>query len=374
AYFPAVEAAIDRARYEIFLEAYIYQDDAIGRRIGAALRRAAARGADVHVLIDGYGSKALTRDVRDRLWSDGVKALIFRPQISPWTFRRKRLRRMHRKVLVVDREIAFVGGINMVEDRDATGAPADRYDYAVAVQGPLVDSIRLSARRLWSTVAWSSLRRGTRSRGALPSPAVAGGAMNAAFVTRDNFHHRRDIEAAYMGAIQRAESEIILAHAYFLPGVDFRHALIRAAERGVRVVVLLQGKVEYLLEYYASRALYGNLLDGGVEIYEYGKGFLHAKVAVVDGHWATVGSSNLDPFSLLLSREANVVVEDETFGETLANSLKRTVATDGRRILPDDWKRQAASVRFLSWLSYGLLRWMRGISGYTRAYGPSGEE
>ncbi len=143
--------------------------------------------------------------------------------------------------------------------------------------------------------------------------------MSAAFVVRDNFRHRRDIETAYMRAIEQAESEIILAHAYFLPGLDFRHALINAAGRGVRVVLLLQGRVEYLLQHYATRALYGNLLDGGIEIYEYRKSFLHAKVAVIDGHWATVGSSNIDPYSLLLSREANVVVDDEAFGATLAH-------------------------------------------------------
>ena len=166
--------------------------------------------------------------------------------------------------------------------------------------------------------------------------------MSAAFLMRDNFHHRRDIEAAYMRAIKQAESEIILAHAYFLPGRDFRHALINAAGRGVRVVLLLQGKVEYLLEHYGSRALYGSFLDAGIEIYEYHKSFLHAKVAVIDGHWATVGSSNIDPFSLLLAREANVVVDDEGFAATLAQSLKKTVETDGRQILADDWKRQPA--------------------------------
>ena len=140
--------------------------------------------------------------------------------------------------------------------------------------------------------------------------------MSAAFLVRDNFHHRRDIEPAYMRAIKQAGSEIILAHAYFLPGLEFRHALIHAARRGVRVVLLLQGRMEYLLQHYASRALYGNFLDAGIEIYEYRQNFLHAKVAVIDGHWATVGSSNIDPFSLFLSREANVVIDDEAFGAT----------------------------------------------------------
>jgi cardiolipin synthase len=175
-----------------------------------------------------------------------------------------------------------------------------------------------------------------------------------------------------MRAIEQAKSEIILAHAYFLPGLDFRHALINAAGRGVRVVLLLQGRVEYFLQHYASRALYGSFLDAGIEIYEYRASFLHAKAAVIDGHWATVGSSNIDPFSLLLSREANVVVDDEEFGATLTQSLKRTMETDGRRILRDNWKQQPAYFRFMSWLSYGLLRLMMAISGYARETGRAG--
>jgi cardiolipin synthase len=368
-YFPAIETAIDQASQEIYLEAYIYQNDAAGQRIADALKRAARRGVNVYVLIDGYGSKDLPRSVLDRLRADGVQILIYRPQISPWTFRRERLRRMHRKIVVVDREIAFVGGINIIADWEKADAMPPRYDFAVAVQGPLVDVIRLSAQRLWSMVAWSTFRKGTFRAGALPASLFTGGAMNAAFLVRDNFHHRRDIEAAYLGAIKQAESEIILANAYFLPGKDFRRALIAAARRGVRVVLLLQGRFDHLLQHYASRALFGNFLAAGLEIYEYHQSFLHAKVAVIDGHWATVGSSNIDPFSLLLAREANVVVDDETFAATLTESLKKTMETDGRRIPPDLWEQQPAGLRFLGWLCYGLLRLMMGISGYAPEVG-----
>lgn len=363
-YFPAIEAAIDRATHEIYLETYIYENDTTGRRIADALKRAAQRGVNVYMLIDGYGSKDLPQNMLDYLRVDGVKALVFRPKISPWTFRRERLRRMHRKVVVVDREIAFVGGINIIDDRETTGDMPLRFDYAVAVEGPLVDEIRLSARRLWTMVAWSRFRKGTVCGGALPDTTFAHGQMNAAFLVRDNFRHRREIETTYLNAIEQAKSEIFLAHAYFLPGLDFRHALITAAGRGVRVVLLLQGKVEYFLQHYASRALYGSLLDAGIEIYEYSKGFLHAKVAVIDGHWATVGSSNIDPFSLLLSREANVVVDDKAFGAVLTQSLKLTVETDACRIFADNWKQQPMSVRLMCWLSYGLLRLLMGISGY----------
>ncbi|MFO7813815.1 MAG: cardiolipin synthase ClsB [Pelovirga sp.] len=369
AYFPAIETAIDRACHEIYLETYIYQNDAIGQRIAEALQRAARRGVHVYVLIDGYGSKDLPRSMRNQLRDDGIQILVYRPKISPWTFRRKRLRRMHRKIVVVDREIAFVGGINIIADWEETYAMPPRYDFAVSVQGPLVDVIRLSAQRLWSMVAWKHFRKGTVRSGVLPVSTFSGGTMSAAFLVRDNFRHRRDIEAAYMGAIKQAKSEIIIASAYFLPGVDFRHALINAAGQGVRVVLLLQGKSDHPLQRYASQALYGNFLAAGIEIYEYHLSFLHAKAAVIDRFWATVGSSNIDPFSLLLSREANVVINDPAFATTLAQSMEKTMETDGQRILADNWKQQSTGLRFLSWLSYGWLRLMMGISGYARAYG-----
>lgn len=373
-YFPALEAAFDRARHEIYLETYIYEDDATGRLIAEAMQRAVRRGVKVRVLIDGYGSKDLPRSMLDRLRAGGVQTHIYRPNISPWTLRRKRLRRMHRKIAVVDREIAFVGGINILDDRGPTGAMAPRYDYAVAVEGPLVDEIRPAVQRLWATATRRYFRKGMDRGEAPPAGTSAGGQMSAAFLVRDNIRHRRDIEAAYLRAITQAKSEIIIANAYFLPGLDFRHVLIKAAGRGVRVVLLLQGRVEYLLQHYATRALYGNFLDAGIEIYEYRPSFLHAKVAVVDDHWATVGSSNIDPYSLLFSREANVVVDNQEFAATLSQSLKRTMATDGRRILRDNWKQQPAWLRFMSWLSYGLLRLMMGIGASAGENGPAKSE
>ncbi|MDY0292422.1 MAG: cardiolipin synthase ClsB [Desulfuromonadaceae bacterium] len=363
-YFPALETAFDRAQHEIYLEIYFYKNDATGRRIAKALKRAAVRGVNVFLLIDGYGSRALPQSMLDYLQTDGVTVLTFRPKISPWTFQRIRLRRMHWKVAVVDREIAFVGGINIIDDRKATDTLPPRYDYALAVEGPLVEVIRLAARRLWSRVAWNHFRKGVPRSAPPPVPTFTGGQMSAAFLVRDNFRHRRDIEKAYLHAIEQAQSEIILAHAYFLPGLDFRHALIEAAARGVNVILLLQGKVDHLLQYYAVRALYGNFLAGGVDIYEYNTGFLHAKVGVIDGVWATVGSSNLDPYSLLLSKEANVVVVDAGFGATLTQSLKQTITTDCQQIVKNRWSQQPVYYRFVCWLCYGFLRFMLSISGY----------
>ena len=365
AYFPAMEAALDLAIHEIYLESYIFKNDNTGRRIAEALRRAALRGVKTHVLIDGFGSNDLPKTMVDYLKAAGVMVLKFRPKTSPWTLQRQRLRRLHRKIVVVDQTIAFVGGINIIDDVDMPHETSPRYDYAVSVEGPLVKVIYASARRVWRRVAWTRLRSGwgRDSHGYAFTPEP-GGRMGAAFLVRNNIRHRRDIEDAYLQAIGEAQSEIILANAYFFPGLNFRHALLDAVGRGVRVILLLQGRVEYRLLHYASHALYGNFLDAGIEIHEYHKSLMHAKVAVIDGHWATVGSSNLDPFSLLLALEANVVVVDEDFAKTLKVSLELAIRTGARRIFKGDLKTQNLGMRLANWLSYGLVRFMTGMTGY----------
>ena len=374
AYFPAIETALDRAIHEIYLESYIFENDNTGRRIAEALRRAARRGVKTHVLIDGFGSNGLPKTMVEFLEAAGVMVLKFRPNVSPWTFKRQRLRRLHRKMVVVDQQMAFVGGINIIDDIDIPGETWPRYDYAVCVEGPLVKAIHDSAHRVWRRVARTRFRPGWGREKDRQAPLTGPmGRMRAAFVVRDNIRHRRDIEDAYLQAIGQAKFEIILANAYFFPGLNFRHALLDAARRGVRVVLLLQGKVEYRLLHYASHALYGSFLDAGMEIYEYHKSLMHTKVAVIDEHWATVGSSNLDPLSLLLALEANVVVMDEDFAGDLKGSLAAAIKAGARRVFKRDWRTQTFGMRLASWLSYGLVRFMTGMTGYVPPGKQSGQ-
>ncbi len=365
AYISAIEAAMDGAVHEIYLESYIYDGDKTGRRIAEALRKASLHGVRTHLLIDGFGSNKLPNTMIEYLESAGVMVRKFGPKISPWTLRRRRLRRLHRKIVVVDMTIAFVGGMNICDDLDSPDHSAPRFDFAVSVEGPLVKEIYSSCHKLWTQVTWTHSPTAASSnldrKVPLPKP---GGDMDAAFLVRNNFRHRRDIEMAYLRAIEEAQGEIILANAYYLPGRNFRHALFAAARRGVRVVLLLQGRGDHWLLHYASKALYGSFLDAGIEIHEYHRSFLHAKVAVVDDHWATVGSSNLDPFSLLLALEANIVVEDRLFATTLKRSLDEAIATGATQVWADEWRSQPLMLRLISWLSYGLVRVMTGLAGY----------
>ena len=365
-YFPALMAEIDAARSEIHLETYIFAADAAGRAVAAALGRAARRGVAVQVLVDGFGSQDLDRELVREMRQAGVRFLVYRPQISPWTLRRARLRRLHRKVAVVDARAAFVGGINVVDDTDGEGVTAPRFDYAVRIEGPLVMRLHQVVKRLWNLVCATQLRARSPEPGRLP-PAQFRGHQRAALAIRDNVGHRRDIEQAYLAAIGQARSEILIANAYFFPGRTFRRALADAAARGVRVVLLLQGKVEYVLQHYATRSLYGTLLDAGVEIHEYHRSYLHAKVAVIDRHWATVGSSNIDPFSLLLAREANVVVEDDGFAGELRQSLLAAMAEGAEQVKRERWRDQPWTTRVLTRVCYELARIITGVFAYGRA-------
>ncbi|MFN3565036.1 MAG: cardiolipin synthase ClsB, partial [Burkholderiaceae bacterium] len=313
-YFPRLLAAIDAARRSIHLETYIFADDNIGQRVAFALAAAASRGVQVHVIIDGFGGGEHARRLVRELGAQGVEVRIYRPE-RWWRLERRLLRRLHRKIAVIDDAIAFVGGINIIDDHNHRGAErgrlGPRFDFAVACEGPIVAPIALAGKRLWWTLSFVDP---TERAGPLPqlagqprTPYFADG-VRASLLLRDNLRHRRTIERAYLEAIGGARGDIVIACAYFLPGRRFRAALLDAAARGVRVRLLLQGRVEYSLQHHAQRALYHQFLAGGIEIHEYVPSYLHAKVAVIDGFWSTVGSSNIDPYSLLLAREANVVV------------------------------------------------------------------
>jgi cardiolipin synthase len=363
-FFPALIEAIATAACEVHIETYIFSDDVTGRSIVDALVAAAQRGVTVRVLVDGFGARDFPQGLGQRLAASGAMVEIYRPEVAQLRLRRHRLRRLHRKLAVIDGRLAFVGGINIIDDRDAPH-PAPRFDYAVRVEGPLVARIHASVRHLWRLVGWAKLQhRPPRLPGSPCAQDRPAGTMTAAFLIRDNLRHRRDIEDAYLDAIGRARTGVLLASAYFLPGRRFRHTLLDAAARGVSVTILLQGKVEHALLHYATQAIYRQLLAGGVRIFEYHPGFLHAKVAVVDGAWATVGSSNIDPFSLLLAREANVVVRDHGFAAQLAASLQRAIGNAAREVVTADLARRSLTARTLRWLAYSLVRLLLGITRY----------
>jgi cardiolipin synthase len=360
-FFPSLLEAIELAQQSVCLETYIFSDDISGQRIASALCAAAQRGVKVQILLDGFGSSDFPATRLQDLQRAGVQVLWFRRESERFSLRRKRLRRLHRKLALVDEKIAFVGGINIQDDSDGT-MTRPRLDYAVRVEGAVTTEVLSTMRRLWFVVSWANFRR--RDKPSWPSNFVAETASPVRLLLRDNFRHRREIEHAYLKAIDAAEIEIIIANAYFLPGRKFRRALQQARLRGVRVILLLQGRVEYRLQHYATLALYDDLLSSDIEIFEYQRSYLHAKVAVIDRHWATVGSSNIDPFSLWLAREANLEINDAGFAEALRADLWREIEQGARKIEFSIWRRRQWLTHILLMASYGMVRWLLGALGY----------
>ncbi len=312
-FFPAVFEAIRNARHEVLLETFILAEDKVGRELRDALVEASRRGARVDVLVDGYGSANLSVAFIETLVDAGVRLRTFDPGWRLFGQRLNVWRRMHRKLVVVDGRQAFIGGINYSADHLEDFGAMAKQDYAVQVEGPLVEVMR--------RFALKAIRR----EHADPSPGDAeqagAGGVQAMFVTRDNHHHRNDIERHYRAAIRTAKTRVTIANAYFFPGYRVLRQLSAAAKRGVDVRLILQGEPDMPIVKKAARLLYEHLQRDGVKVHEYCRRPLHGKVAVVDDDWATVGSSNLDPLSLALNLEANVILRGGGFAKELRERL-----------------------------------------------------
>jgi cardiolipin synthase len=323
AYFPALIAAIDGAKYDILFETYIFAEDEVAGSVQAALIAAARRGVKVRVVVDWFGTG---HRVATRLGIAFAKGGVHYRVFNPW-FRRGSAR-SHRKIAVVDRQVAFVGGINVNDDLlcdydPHEPLPAPRWDFAVQVRGPLVAEIHREAQAQWARVGHMNLlRRIELYREMRKQPAAQGDRpTQAGFVVRDNLRNRHMIQRAYLHALGHAKETVLLANPYFAPGRKLREALAQAAQRGVDVRLLI-GVGEFRLQDAVAHSFYPMLLAAGVKIYEYRKTQLHAKVAVIDDDWATVGSSNCDGLSLFVNQEANVVVKDADFARSMRERIE----------------------------------------------------
>ncbi len=385
-FFPELIRALDAARSHIQLETYIFDFHGDGAYVAAALERAGRRGVRVWVVVDGVGTPKLKEEWRARFDSAGVEWRVYSPLGTLGLLIPSRWRRLHRKLCVVDGHVAFCGGINILDDlHDPQHGTlkSPRLDFAVCATGALVQQVQEATTQLWWRMqavrhvrqqnfpeAFSSFRAaGLHMPWLHDTRHVHGDTLvaKAGLLLRDNLLHRGQIEKAYRRAIGLARHDIVIANAYFLPGRKLRQALVHAALRGVRVRLLLQGRYEYFMQYHAARPVYRQMLEAGVEIYEYAESFLHAKVAVIDAQhdrpWATVGSSNLDPFSLLLAREANVVVADPFFAKRLREGLEQAMSSKSQRIMPQALLERSQFQRAMDWIAFGLMRlaiWLTG--------------
>lgn len=357
-FFPRVFEVIRQARRRIYIETFILLDDEVGRDLKAALCEAAARGVEIDVLADGFGSEPLGEAYRAELADAGIRLHMYEPRRRLFGMRTNPFRRLHRKIVLVDGVCAFVGGINFCCDQLLKSGPRALQDYAVELRGPIVGDIENFV-----------VRSKTAADLPLPTRAGAGGLdrgqARVRFVTRDNHRHPTDIEREYRIAIRAAQHEILIANAYFFPGYRLLRDIRSAARRGVRVTIVVQGNPDMPIVTVVARWLYHYLVPAGVRISEFCERPMHAKVAVIDGRWATVGSSNLDPLSLSLNLEANVIIDDRDFSRLLGDRLRGLIEESckpvtAERVPKRTWWRVASSVVVFHFLRH-YPRWANWI-------------
>ncbi len=309
--FPRMLEAIRGARQAVHLEVYQFSRDGVGEEFRAALSGAARRGVRVSVVLDGWGTALDGRWLQAMLRGDGCRVRIYNPLTSLVT---GRFRRNHRKLLLVDGKVAFLGGINICDAFGgggilgaSGGRGAEWLDLALEVRGPAVEWLE---RRL----------RGSRE----PSPP------GRVHIRLSGMGGARPLRRRYRKAFGAAEKEILAAHSYFIPDRRFVRSITAAARRGVKVTLLLAGRSDVPLARAATRRLYRPLLAAGVDIREWTRSVHHAKVSVVDRTRLLVGSFNLDPLSLS-NLESLVEVEDAAVAESARRWIEASLA-DARRV------------------------------------------
>ena len=323
----AMFEAMAAARDHINIHTYILDGGEIGQKLAALLAAKVKSGVKVHVMYDSVGSIGTPKAYFQGLRDAGVAVCEFNPVQQVETVNH----RNHRKITVVDGKVAFTGGINIsrVYASGSLGrghAPSDPLrdgwrDTQVELRGPVVQAFAHGFERIWESQHCAAL-----PARALPASRPVAGPRVVKVLESDPQDRQNRIYTALLAAIDAAQRRIDLTMAYFAPGTDMIQALAGAARRGVDVTLVLPGRSDFSLVLHAGRAYYDDLLDAGVHIYEMDDAVMHAKTAVVDGVWSTVGSSNMDWRSFVANHEVNAIVIGRDFGEALEAQFRLDLA------------------------------------------------
>jgi cardiolipin synthase len=337
--FPAMLAAIEKASKYVFIEFYIFRDDPVGIKFTDALIDAARRGIEVRLLYDSCGCRHIRRAFWERVTKEGVEVRSFHP-LSIKNLKQY-LHRDHRKILVVDGEVGFTGGMNIGEEYWAQmeGVKSWR-DLMVSLRGPAVADLLEVFRESWVEAGGKWFLLG-QYRG-------SGNSGERRVITLSNASTQRalSLRKAYLLGIHTAQETINIMDPYFIPGRSLISSLKTAVKRGVDVKLLLPGKSDVTTVKFASEALYEELLTSGVKIYEKQGTILHGKTTIIDGYWTIIGSSNLDSRSFNFNYECNFGILDEEISREMVDAFRRDLLTS-REVSLEEWKNRPLSNRVL---------------------------
>ena len=343
--YPAIMDAIRRARRTITYAQYSYEDGKIARDLAEALAERCRAGVTVHVLLDSVGTLSMPREYVELMSRDGCQVVTFRP-IGPFGLGSAN-NRNHRRILVVDGRIGFTGGSGVGSKWAGNGRVADHWrDTDVRIEGPVVEYLQGAFAENWVEAT------GVVLGGAdyFPAPNGAKGQTRAQIIRSGPRAGSYSMYTTFLLALSSARRSIKITNPYVLLDEQMIETLVQAARRGVRISFLVPGVIDHPLVRHAGRRQFGRLLEEGVEIHEYTAALLHAKTMVIDGIWATVGSTNLDHRSFRLNDELNVVAYDPGF----AAQLERVFEDDlryARRVDLEAWRDRGIKGRMLEFLA-----------------------
>jgi len=350
--FPAMLAAIRGARRRVLLETYILRSDWVGEQFADALGERARAGVTCRVIFDSLGSFGISAQFLRRLTAAGVSFIEYAP-IAPWRQRWGITRRDHQKILVVDDEVAFVGGINIGAEYAPGQEDEGWIDLHASIEGSVVGDLARLFRRTWVKAG------GAPFRNPVVDPVIEDESFTARVQVIDNnsLLKRGRMNLSYRHAIRAARHSVDIMNAYFIPVRGLRRVLSHAARRGVEVRVLVPGVSDIAVVQYASRYLYKRMLKQGLRIFEFPERMMHAKVAVIDGVWSTIGSYNLDVRSLFHNLEAGALVLDEPFAAELKTEFDDLIEVS-REVLLDEWRQRPWWNLVLEWVSFRFRYWL----------------
>ncbi len=343
-YFDRILQMIDESREVLHLQVYIFNNDATGRSVQEALIRASQRGVRVSLVFDGIGSGHLPKIFLNRFLAAGIEVRFF----SKVHFRipLRMGRRLHHKLVVADQHQALVGGINIADRYRGNEKEPPWLDYAIYLEGDICIHLHQLAEKILKKRDPKVLKQVGKRR---LKQTISG--INARLLENDFFGKKLQIRKSYYAAIPKAEKEIVVFASYFLPSLKFLRLLEKASARGIAVSIVLPEKTDVLFYQTAVKYMYKRMLKKGIHIYEYTATVLHAKVAVIDGKWASIGSYNLNDLSDLLSIELNVEIIDRSIVNTFQEQLKTIIQQDCRKVEDSAYTKVSLFQRLL-WSTY----------------------
>jgi cardiolipin synthase len=356
-FFAAVEGIIDGAVRYIHFQCYILDEDDTGRRMADALIRAARRGVRTYLLLDAFGTKYLSDEFVKKIEGSGILFRFFSPTFITKGYQLSL--RLHSKVVVVDGEVAIVGGMNFANRYHGTGTKKEWLDFAVMIRGPELIHLLDIVKYLWNKAFISKHERATEY---LQSPQSFPDNISVKILENNWSRNKIEILKGYRTIFRQSRKKIILFASYFLPGRNERKLMRLASMRGVDITIVLSAESDAPVFERATQFLYDFILRNNIKIYEYLPSNLHAKVAVVDGKWCTVGSYNLNHLSDYGSVEINAAILDDVFTMDFESRLLGIIKNDCREVTPEIYrKRRSWYYRIRGWVSYQMIRIMMRV-------------